>query len=412
MIKYIICFLCLLGFQTLTAYASPASFNSQDVNVRLQTMQTQLNQQTKEIQQLKKKIAKKNISSKKSDVSSTQFKQVKFDFYGQINPAFMYSDDGNGTNGYFVTNNASPSRVGGFATLQINSRLKIGANVEVGLLANPSDGMSQEQSASDSLNLRKVEVFLKSDQWGNLWLGKGQVSGDGAQYVDLSGTTVAGYSGVSDIGGGLLFYNKGTGSLSTISISNVFNYLNTHWRENRVRYDTPLWKSFYLSVTAMQDSNEDVALRYDHKFQPLELAGALSWTSPQNINSVPNVVHGQVLNGSLSGLLKCGVSGTFSVGQLFSKTAGRNDPHFWYGKLGYQHRWFSPGKTFLSVDYGKYSKYLQNNDEGKTYGADIVQGIDKWNLSCYAGYRHFKLDRPGSSFGNIDTFITGVLFKF
>jgi len=444
------CFLFSFLFFLSAAFAAS---DNQAINQQLQAMQTQLNQQNKEIQTLNKKLQEReklvptetlkrlNLHTrreagepaefirvyspeelqaqkqaqqpeKKKEAAPQKKNKLEFSYYGQITPAFMYSNDGHGTNGYLVTNDVNPSLIGGFATIHLNPALKVGANVEIGLLANPSDGMSQVQSATDRLDLRKAQTFIRSDKWGSIWFGKGRVSGDGMQHVDLSGTMLAGYASVSDIGGDLLLYDNSTHSLSAISISEVFTDLNTHSREVRFRYDTPRWKGFHFSVSAMQNNNEDAALTYEKQFKLFKLAGATSWTSPQDINADPDVVHGPVWDGSVSALFNNGINGTFALGKLISKTTGRDDPHFWYGKLGYQHHWFSPGKTFLSVDCGRYDEYLQNNDKGKTYGAEVVQGIDAWDLSVYAGYRHFVFDRPGSDFGNMQTFITGVFFSF
>ncbi len=47
-----------------------------------------------------------------------------------------------------------------------------------------------------------IDMFLKDKRYGKLFIGQGHTASDGSSEVDLSGTSIIGYSALSDMAGG------------------------------------------------------------------------------------------------------------------------------------------------------------------------------------------------------------------
>lgn len=376
----------------------------------------------------KRKIAPVNMASNNAyqddvlfhNVTHASFitagKPMDLRIYGQVNQAALYSDDGEQRDLFFVSNNNSIPRLNIRGEIKPNNDIEVGGQIELGFKVNSSDEVSQDDhSPSSSIDMRRVEVFVFSKYLGKLWLGKGSTASDNTAEVDLSGTDVIGYASVSDMGGGLYFRTPHSREYTNNpQVYEIFNDLDGFGRRSRVRYDTPRIYGFSLSTSAIEDNNQDVALTYKQNVKGTKIAGAVAYTSPNELqNNDGNVLaRGNILDGSISLLLDNGLNGTIAGGKLKSDITGRKDTKFYYVKLGYQKKFFPIGKTALSADMGEYKALSQNSDVGRTYAADIVQNIVNWNLAIYAGYRKFKLSRRDARFNDIDIAATGAIFKF
>ncbi len=103
---------------------------------------------------------------------------------------------------------------------------------------------------------------------------------------------------------------------------------------------------------------------------------------------------------------------TFAAGTKSAATQGRDDPMFYYGKLGYIAKLNSLGNTNFAVDYGRYEDVAQNGDSFDTIGVQAVQEIESIGSSMYVSYRYHSLDRTGSSFDDIHAVMSGMLVAF
>jgi hypothetical protein len=96
-----------------------------------------------------------------------------------------------------------------------------------------------------------MDVWI--EKWGTLRLGQGDTATNGTSEVDLSGTDVAAYSSVDDVGGNFEFRDNGVGTGITVSDSRSnFDGLS---RKDRVRYDTPKWAGFFASGSVGNNSS-------------------------------------------------------------------------------------------------------------------------------------------------------------
>jgi hypothetical protein len=238
-------------------------------------------------------------------------------------------------------------------------------------------------------------------------VGQGDTASNGTAEVDLSGTDIIGYSAVNDLAGGILFTTRG-GSLTTTKIGDVFKNMDGLSRDDRLRYDTPNFSEFALSGSVIADGAVDAALKYSGKFPGAKLAAAIGFS---NLSGLSTSVEKQI-SGSVSMLLDSGLNFTFAAGLQEMEGPTRDDPNFYYFKLGYLRKFFDVGPTALAVDYGRYNDIAQNGDEADTFGFFLVQNLANWGTELYIGYRNYDLDRKGANLKGIDAVLTGGRVKF
>ena len=343
------------------------------------------------------------------DVVRSRDDKVRVELYGQVNRGVLYSNDGNKSNWYFVDNENSQTRVGLLGKASRTKELDIGTWIELGLQSNGSDLVSQkDQTADFDLRDRHLEVYVESERYGKLWVGRGHTSSDGTSEVDFSGTDVIGYSLIADMAGGQLFFDSNTNGLSDTDIGNVFTNMDGLSRQDRVRYDTPAFYGSKVSGSASSEGALDAALRYSAKFGDIKFAAAAAYAYPSGLRGD---VTDQV-NGSVSALHGSGINATFAAGVQSHGTAGRDNSTFYYGKLGFKRHFFEVGMTAVSLDFSRSDQVDQNDDRADTFGAQLVQNFEEWGTEYYLGYRFHDLDRPDTSFKSINAMLTGLRVKF
>ncbi|WP_417911100.1 porin [Candidatus Electronema sp. PJ] len=345
--------------------------------------------------------------------------KVDLQLKGHVNRAVMYADDGNESNVFHVDNTNSETRVGLYGKLAATEYLTIGSNFELQWQANPSDKVSmEEESISGDFKERLAEVYFDCKKGGKLWLGRGKMTSDDSSEVDLSGTDLAGNSGVTDVGGGFKFYNAAAAPApedseesTGFTVKDVFNSMDGT-RYNRVRYDTPKFAGFSLGAAAGEQDLVDAILRYSGEFAETKLEGALSWSNPGD-----NGDYSQI-NGSASVLFNSGLNLTAAGGtrDMNNMPVGGDEPIFMYGKIGYIcDKMFAIGSTAVSVDYGIFENAKKQNigQEGTATGVQFVQNLSDWSTELFAAYRGYALeDTTGADYEDITIVMGGARFKF
>ncbi|MCI5167479.1 MAG: hypothetical protein D3903_15635 [Candidatus Electrothrix sp. GM3_4] len=345
------------------------------------------------------------------------YDNVELKLYGHINRAVMSVDDGDESKVFHVDNTHSESRVGLKGKVKASESLTIGGNFEGQWQANPSDQVSMdEESISAELKERKIEVYFDFDKIGKFSIGKGQMASDDSSEVDLSGTALAGNSGVADAGGSFSFYNNTPAVLAegedakNITVSNVFNQMDGLSKKNRVRYDTPSLGGFSLGVSAGEKEMTDGALTYSGKFADgTQLKAAVAYSDPGKYYTQ--------MNGSASVLFGFGLNLTVAGGtrDLDDMPVKGDDPTFMYGKIGYKAKIFSVGSTACSFDYGMFEnvKNQDTEEEGTAYGVQVVQKLSDYNTELFVAYRNFELeDNTNADYEPITLAMGGVRLKF
>jgi len=343
---------------------------------------------------------------------------VSLKLFGHINRAVMSVDDGNESKVFHVDNTHSESRVGLKGKVEASENLTIGANAVIQWQGNPSEQVSMaNESVSAELVEREMEVFFDFSSIGKFSLGSGKMASDETSEVDLSGTDLAGNSGMADAGGGFAFYDTKAKPVAegeeakSITVGNVFNQMDGLSKKDRVRYDTPSLAGFSLGVSLGEKEMADAALRYSGDFGGTKLKAAVAYSDPGEGKDYSQI------NGSASLLFNFGLNFTVASGarDLDDMPADGDDPTFTYGKIGYKTKIFSVGSTACSFDYGMFEniKKQDTEQEGTAYGVQFVQKFSDYNTELFAAYRNFELDdNTGADYESITLALAGARIKF
>jgi len=340
--------------------------------------------------------------------------KVKLAISGQVNRAVNVANDGDKTKAYFVDNDVSNTRVRFDGTAAVTGSTTIGSTVEVALSPNNSYDVSQDnERADDFIDLRKADIWARNDGYGRLMFGKGSAAADDTAEYDLS--LVAGpimYSGVADPVGGLQFFD-GT-MLTGLTVGDAFFNFDGE-RQNRVRYDTPVFgPGVQFSVSAGEDQQYDAAITWGGDYGdwtgveigPFTTLGALSIRDP-NADDVDFR-----LAGSFSALHNgTGLSLTVSGGM--DDTSNGDSPYNLYGKVGWDTAIFDFGATGFGIDATYSENVAGEGDEGMSFGFAAIQLVEDYGIEFYAQVRYYDLDRDqGTGVEDIVVGTVGSRVKF
>jgi predicted porin len=320
-------------------------------------------------------------------VTSGGGERTKLSINGFVNRAVNIVDDGKNTEAYFVDIDDAESRVNFVGTAKINDDLTLGSRIELAIAPNKSGNVSQENQEVDNIfEQRWTEASLLSKRFGKLSLGKGNVAAFGTASVDLSRTGVISYSSIIDTAGGMLFRQTSDDSLTDIRIGDAFNNFDGLLRKNRLRYDTPTFHGFHLSVGAFSEQRYDGALWWGGQGYGFKAAAGAG------ITDVNKNDEGLQYGGSFSILHEdTGLNFTLSSGKL--ERDDQSDPYNFYGKVGWLKNFFPFGWTALAVDYTRSVNLPTDSDDSYSIGAVIVQSFEKYGMELYGLYRLHSLDR-------------------
>jgi len=336
--------------------------------------------------------------------------KVSVKLYGQLNRAVLIADDGDSTKTYQVDNDNSSTRIGLLGSVVPDEEWAIGTRFEVEFESNSSSAVNQDEQngvGGDNFHERWVDIFVQSP-YGKLSLGQGDTASNSTSEVDLSGTTVAGYSDLNAVAGGMYFYDDDTKDLSDTRPKDVFSNFDGLSRDDRIRYDTAEWSGLSLSTSAISGGGGDVALRYSYKNDQFMLAAAAAYSNPGSTSETID----DTVNGSVSLLHSSGLNLTLAGGVRDLKDSGRDDPSFFYTKLGYRTSLCKLGDSAFSVDYGSNDDVEYDGDEAKSFGAQFAQYIDKWATEFYLSFRNYDLERSDTDFEDVNALLSGLRVKF
>lgn len=330
--------------------------------------------------------------------------KVSLTLSGQVNRGVLVTDDGQQTDAFFVDNDNSSTRFRLVGEAKASEEFKVGTNIEVQFESNSTASVNQDDERNvgpNNFTERKLELYFDHKTFGRLSLGQGDTASNSTSEVDLSGTSVVGYSGVSDLAGGILF--RDGDDLTGISIGSGFSNFDGLSRDDRVRYDTPSFSGLKFSGSLVADERADIASTYSRDYGGTKVAAAIAYAEvPDSFEQV---------NGSASILLSNGFNLTLAAGQRDFDDRDE-EGLFFYGKIGYQASLFTIGKTALAVDYYHGEDVGAEGDEADTFGVFAVQKVDLVATELYAGYRRYELDRDGLDLEPVDALLTGARVKF
>ena len=129
-----------------------------------------------------------NEPGQKSPSSSGEPAEQSFRFYGQLNRAFMYWDDGRKSAVYAVDNDTSSSRLGFVGTHRFSSQLSGGFRVEVDSTLTLSSEVSSGDPWGQSdkfIRLRHAYGYLENRKLGRLSAGQQSPATDDISLMNL-----------------------------------------------------------------------------------------------------------------------------------------------------------------------------------------------------------------------------------
>jgi len=360
--------------------------------------------------------------------------KIKISLSGQVDRSEVYGDDGISKNFRNVDNNTSSTRFRIVGEGRANPETTLGTNLEMEVRANPSSTTTLVQNAPQAAanvfpTIRQAEVFAAGRDWGGLRLGFGSTASYLTSEFDLSGTFIAQYVVISDEDGGFAFRQKGPalvpggpGGRLVLSpngafgpaVGSVFNSFNGLVRNDRVRYDSPVWEGLQFSTSYVDDGSWDAALRMGRAIGPFRVIAAAAYANADHRNHTPvadlgyagvpagfpdgaslggvnanpsapnladNTADGsQQFDGSFSVLHDSGVSLTMAGGirnPRYRDPLGKPlSPNLLYAKLAYQHNFFNFGATAFGVDFENQDDVIFNGDVARSWSLGFVQNID------------------------------------
>jgi len=327
---------------------------------------------------------------------------VDFAISGQINRAAMYADDGSTAKWFFVDNENSSTRFRFTGSNDFENSWKVGIVWEVEMQSNASNEVNMDTTDTTDITFRERKMeFWVGHKFGKLWMGQGDTASNSTSEVDLSGTTVAAYSAVADVGGAFVFQDDGAAATPAVSVGGSRSNFDGFSRQDRVRYDTPKFAGFYGSTSVFSQNRWDLAARYSGDLGWAKLAAAAAWsdygTSSDTIDNI--------FSSSASMLFDFGLNLTASYAQ---RKQDGTDPYNIYGKVGYQFL----EKHAVSLQWGRTENLSAKDDKGDSYGLAYV--FSPWkSVEFYGSYVVHKLDRDvGSDPDDVGIGFLGGRVKF
>ena len=373
----------------------------------IEAMQQQMNQlQAQQATEVETKTAAASQPPAPAEPLVTSGSQrMRVAISGQVDRLLNFADDGKSTKAYFVDNNVSVSRIRLAATGQISEDLSAGTNMELAISPNNSGDVSQvNEDGSQKDEFRKVEALLQSKTWGDVYFGKGDPATKDIARMDLSGTDVLAYASTGDPAGGLLFRTKDDEDLTSTNIGSVFVDFD-QGRTNRIRYDTPKFQGAYASASYGADQKWGVAGRWAGIGHGLRAAAGIGVQDPSKTGV--DVVYA----GSAS-VLHDATGLSLTYGTAWQKQ-DEGTGELQYVKAGWQHNFFSFGKTAFSIDFGYDKDAPGDGDDGKTIGFVALQSITNYGTDLFAGFRSYDFDDgDGPSTSTIYVATAGTRVKF
>ncbi|MCB9945897.1 MAG: porin [Geminicoccaceae bacterium] len=393
--------LLLMGAFT-TAATAPFPVDAQSAS-EVESLQKQIEELQKQIDDLRQKQTETARRVEEPPTVGSGNDKVRLSISGQVDRAVLMTNDGHSSDAFFVDNDNSSTRIRMIGEADASDDVTIGSNIEVQFKSNASTAVNQRDERNvgpNNFTERKMEIYVDSKSLGRLSLGQGDTASNSTSEVDLSGTTVVGYSSIADMAGGILF--RDGSDFTDITIGDGFSNLDGLSRDDRIRYDTPDFGGFKLSGSLVADERSDIAARFSRQYGETRVAAAIAYAHDDG--------DFDQVNGSASVLFANGISLTAAGGNRDNDN--RDDGRFIYGKVGYETKLVEYGTTAFAVDYQHGEDIGADGDKGNSFGAFAVQNLDDLATDLYFGYRYYDLDRNNFDLDAINAVMTGARVKF
>ena len=356
--------------------------------------------------------------------------------YAQINVALTDVDNGNpsGENTYLATNAASPNFVGALATYRLNGDILIGGRFTLGAAFNRSDlntdfdddAGCDERERDRNFCLYDANVFVHSETFGRITIGRGETASAGIGGITLGGIAHVTNSDPTLRGGWHEVFNTGR------RLGDIAPDTTGVTRGDIVRYDSPTIAGFVISGSfgeadhsgAPYDADDywDVALRYAGEFGAVRVAGGASYQDYDRIGkdySQSNATVSASVQHVPTGLFVSGSASAIERDAPFSPGKGETDSaSAYYVHVGARKNWFGIGATTVYGEYGRTSSggeagaFFYDNSKTTNFGLGVVQNIDAAAMSLYLTFNSIDADIGGVDGEDMDIITAGARVKF
>ncbi|ADZ69036.1 hypothetical protein SL003B_0603 [Polymorphum gilvum SL003B-26A1] len=355
-----------------------------------------------------------------------------------MNKSVLVYDDGRDTEVNFVDNDKSSTRFGlrgsqalsngltASVLLEAEVQSNQGASNDIAQRVAPNQASTPAAIAAAGITERHTRVGLAGN-WGAVFVGRTGTATDGITEIDIAGADDVLGSGVDRFGGGLSFRQNNIAGTPVRTVGEVFDNLDgigsrSHAgdRVQSIRYDSPIFNGFQARIATAQGGDIDAAVLYSGKIDAFEVRGGVGYVAFNNgnastgggaVTNVTNDILDHQWAGSVSVKHDSGIGGTFAYGQqsLDRKSAGNDDPSFYYVKLGYTWDAFE-----VAADYSHHSDmFIATTVDHDATAWGLAGQYNMGNgVSLAALYRHLDLDLTGTSTDAIHLYALNLRVKF
>ena len=342
-------------------------------------------------------------------------KKMKIKLYGQIARHFGFVSDGENQQFRQGQNPNTSSRMGIDGRGKINKDWSLRTRFEFQTTGDTSlavDGNQDGARGTGGFRIRHTDAIFSNKRLGAIWIGRGDTATNGTSETNLVPAGSAGHLGGSlhQAAQSVDVLDEDTGA-TIDTVQAFFNSFDGAGRATRIRYDTPSFAGFKASVSYIDASSWDAALRYSGGTGGTKVKGAVGFTQIRDFQDGFADFGSQDqsgsqdgtdrLNGSFSVMLPMGLGVTMS-GAWEKRVDGPRDnawnvnPSIWYTMKATE-----LGPTTVELSY-QHSENVDNNDDsGDAFAATLFQYLANTGTDTYATFRYYDVDRTGTSPDNV-----------
>jgi hypothetical protein len=340
-------------------------------------------------------------------------KTMKLVVNGHVNRAIVLTDNGTASGFTHVTSNFSRTRVRWIGTGKISDDMSVKTNIELGhqssIATNQDLGDNGDVNGVAALDERHVEFQITSKSLGKIYMGQGISGSESIAESDLSGTGLVSLNGNGElIGGGETFQSSAGAASGHGTVGANFNNFDGLGRRDRIRYDTPKFGGFQVTMSHANQDSRDIALRYGGSMGGTKVKAA--------VGVFENETNGSGgIAGSVSVLMPMGVSFTFGASDSSDDDGGNGDSATWrYAKVGYKFKGLGSGQTRLYAEYNQNEDVRALNTESSYWGVGIVQIMEPLGAELYGSFTTYSAEDStiAADPEDITQLVAGARFKF
>jgi hypothetical protein len=340
-------------------------------------------------------------------------KTMKIVVNGHVNRAIVLTDNGTASGFTHVTSNFSRTRVRWIGTGKISDDMSVKTNIELGhqssIATNQDLGDNGDVNGVAALDERHVEFQITSKSLGKIYMGQGISGSESIAESDLSGTGIVSLNGNGElIGGGETFQSSAGAASGHGTVGANFNNFDGLGRRDRIRYDTPKFGGFQVTMSHANQDSRDIALRYGGSMGGTKVKAA--------VGVFENETNGSGgIAGSVSVLMPMGVSFTFGASDSSDDDGGNGDSATWrYAKVGYKFKGLGSGQTRLYAEYNQTEDVRALNTEASYWGVGIVQIMEPLGAELYGSFTTYSAEDStiAADPEDITQLVAGARFKF